>query len=337
MSDSLTTTAVAVVPMTETEARQCVDDIRQGIVGVRQKLLELYEREGWRVLGYGSWRECAQAEFGYSQAYAYRLLGWAEVERRVSPIGEMPVNEAQARPLARLDPEAQREAWGRVLDNAQGGRVTAAGVQAVVDEMTAPEPEEDSIAGRSCASATIAVPARVPQLHIADDSYEWYTPAEYIEAARAVMGSIDLDPASCASANEVVKAGAFYDAQVDGLRQAWRGNVWLNPPYNMPWIEDFVNKALAAYGSGACPQVMILTNNSTDTGWFHKLMAAGPFCLTRGRIHFWGESGEVLATRQGQAIFYLGPNADRFTSLFGNFGTIVEAIGVDSQQGSVFC
>jgi hypothetical protein len=62
-------------------------------------------------------------------------------------------------------------------------------------------------------------------------SNEWYTPSEYIEAARLVMGSIDLDPASCEYANETVMAGEYFNKEDDGLSQSWFGNIWLNPPY----------------------------------------------------------------------------------------------------------
>lgn len=158
--------------------------------------------------------------------------------------------------------------------------------------------------------------------HISDDSYEWFTPAEYIEAARIVMGGIDLDPASCAEANNVVKAKRFYTKQDNGLDHKWSGRIWLNPPYNMPLIEGFTNRAIESYKSSAIEQAIVLTNNSTDTGWFHAL-AEYPFCLTRGRVKFWQPNSEGLGARQGQAIFYLGNSIKKFAAKFSKFGIIV--------------
>ncbi len=52
-------------------------------------------------------------------------------------------------------------------------------------------------------------------------SNEWYTPSYIIEAARQVLGSIDLDPASCALANQTVKAAKYFTVDDDGLAQSW--------------------------------------------------------------------------------------------------------------------
>ena len=62
-------------------------------------------------------------------------------------------------------------------------------------------------------------------------SVEWFTPPDVIEAARATMGGIDLDPASCARANELVRAAKYFTKDDDGLRHPWHGaRVFLNPP-----------------------------------------------------------------------------------------------------------
>ena len=58
---------------------------------------------------------------------------------------------------------------------------------------------------------------------------EWYTPKQYIESARKVMGSIDLDPASSKEAQKIVRAAKYYDSKADGLTKKWKGNIWLNP------------------------------------------------------------------------------------------------------------
>lgn len=65
-------------------------------------------------------------------------------------------------------------------------------------------------------------------------SNEWYTPPEIVEKARAVLGVIDLDPASTATANTIVGATVHFgqgETFIDGLAvPAWYGNVFLNPP-----------------------------------------------------------------------------------------------------------
>jgi hypothetical protein len=47
--------------------------------------------------------------------------------------------------------------------------------------------------------------------------FERYTPAQYIEAARSVMGTIDLDPATSKHAQKTVRAKRFFTAEDDGL------------------------------------------------------------------------------------------------------------------------
>ncbi len=47
--------------------------------------------------------------------HANRLIEAAEVVRNLGPIGPIPQTESQARPLAQLEPEVQREVWRVVM------------------------------------------------------------------------------------------------------------------------------------------------------------------------------------------------------------------------------
>ena len=121
--------------------------------------------------------------------------------------------------------------------------------------------------------------------HVANNSgnNEWYTPADYIEAAREVMGSIDIDPASNDIAQETVKAAVYYTAETNGLDKEWRGNVWMNPPYASDLIGKFIDKLVAELPN--IEQAIVLVNNATETEWFNKLIPrASAVCFPRSRV-----------------------------------------------------
>ncbi len=88
------------------------------------------------------------------------------------------------------------------------------------------------------------------------DSPEWYSPSDYVEAAREVMGGIDLDPASHEEANRTVKAARFFTAQDDGLTRPWKGRIWLNPPGGS--VREFWLKLMAEHETGQVEQAIWL-------------------------------------------------------------------------------
>lgn len=126
MTAATVTTRLA--PMTREEARRACERVKSHLGDARSTLLELYQREGWRALGYASWRECATEEFGLGASHVYRLLTAAQVEADLgSPPGE--IAEGVLRPLGGLDPDDRREAWRGATAAAGGGVPTAAQVE----------------------------------------------------------------------------------------------------------------------------------------------------------------------------------------------------------------
>ena len=93
---------------------------------------------------------------------------------------------------------------------------------------------------------------------------EWYTPTAYVEVARSLMGSIDLDPASCDEAQAVVRAATYFTRVDDGLSLPWHGRVWLNPPYSYPGIERWIEKLIAEDDAGRVERAVMIVNASTD-------------------------------------------------------------------------
>jgi phage N-6-adenine-methyltransferase len=150
---------------------------------------------------------------------------------------------------------------------------------------------------------------------------DWFTPPVYIEAARNVMGGIDLDPATHPEAPEI--ADTFYTAEDDGLAHDWHGRVWLNPPYARGLVDRFVEKLVTEVAAGRTTQAIMLTHSYTDTAWFHAAHAsASAICFTLSRIKFTDADGDPARPTQGQAFFYFGRRVAKFRDAFRKHGFI---------------
>ncbi len=178
-------------------------------------------------------------------------------------------------------------------------------------------------------------------------SVEWYTPPEYVELAKNVMGQIDLDPASHPYPQEWIQAAQFFTIRDNGLNRQWFGKVWLNPPYSKTGgksnQELWAQKLIREYDAGRVSEAVLLVKAAIGYKWFDWLFERYPVCFLRGLIRFIRPqednavsvqpslfSGDVALPRQGDgdaklgsAFFYFGNNLQRFHRVFGEVGKVV--------------
>jgi len=165
---------------------------------------------------------------------------------------------------------------------------------------------------------------------------EWYTQPQYIEAARRVLGHIDLDPASCAAANLIVRATTYYTKEQNGLVQPCQGCTWLNPPYGKvngrSLTGFFVAKLVEEYQASHVEQAILLTMTDTSTKWF-QLIRDYPICFVNHKVHFYTtrplKSNPTASHKYGVLFVYLGPYEDRFIQEFSRFGDIWRRVSED--------
>lgn len=117
---------------------------------------------------------------------------------------------------------------------------------------------------------------------------EWLTPRHIVEA----LGPFDLDPCSPIK-RPWPTASKHYTIEDDGLRQAWEGRVWLNPPYaNVPtWMAR-----LRGHGTGTA-----LLFARTETATWHELIwpHATAILFLRGRLRFHSADGRRATGNAG--------------------------------------
>lgn len=161
---------------------------------------------------------------------------------------------------------------------------------------------------------------------------EWYTPPRFVESARRVLVAIDLDPASCETANRTVQATRYYTKQENGLLLPWHGRVFLNPPYGKTErghasnLEQFTRRLISEYQCGNVSAAVLLIPASTATRWFDALWQY-PICFPRFRIRFVDQEGRASdGVSFGTCFVYLGQEERRFVEEFRQYGQVARAL-----------
>ena len=171
-------------------------------------------------------------------------------------------------------------------------------------------------------------------------SNEWYTPQKYVDAARELMGGIDLDPASNAIANETVKAARYYDITTNGLDKDWAGRIWLNPPYGREEAgsnqDVWTRRLIDQFRKGITTEAVLLVNAAVDTKWFHNIFnqypLSFPVCFPDHRVNFYTPEASVSGPTHGSALIYLGKQKRKFFVIFSQFGMIMRKVGFDDSD-----
>ena len=259
--------ALVVLDATEqADLATCEGVIDRGLrtfVEVGTALLTIRDRRLYRR-EHATFEDYCQERWGMSERRSYQLMAAAGVVENLKNFsGFQPQRESHAAPLTQLPPEAQPVAWQRAVETAPGGKVTAAHVQAVVDDLT-------------------AKPAR--EWYQSSDSDDWWTPQWLFDLLDSEFG---FETDVCASdANH--KCTRYFTREVDGLTQEWTGACWMNPPYGRSggsapigrWIEKAFRSAL----DGAT--VVCLVPARTDTAWWWGFCIHGEVRFLPGRLRF---------------------------------------------------
>jgi phage N-6-adenine-methyltransferase len=148
---------------------------------------------------------------------------------------------------------------------------------------------------------------------------EWYTPKWIIDIVHNFYGKIDLDPASCSRANEVIQAESIFTKESNGLNSFWWGKVWVNHPYgkkeNTLWtskiIEEYIENKFVTDILGICYA-------STSEKWFQNILNnCDGVSFISPRVSFVsGDNQKSSSPQKGACIYYFGDNITGFHKHF---------------------
>lgn len=153
-------------------------------------------------------------------------------------------------------------------------------------------------------------------------SYNWGTPAFWVERCRTAMGGIDLDPCSSPEHDQTVLAGRYYTEKENALQCEWHGRAFINPPGGRGLPQKFFEKLKVELLSGRCTQAIWLAYSLEQLLWIGRAMR-GEFSMSfepeiaipHKRIQFLGAG---KSPTHGNAFLHFGPflSRDKFRRVF---------------------
>lgn len=319
---------------------------------VGRALLEISKERLYRVQ-FDTFEDYVEESLGIKERYAHYLVKGAEVVENISQLASgypLPTAETQVRELAAFEPHDQATIWRDACDSGyvEVGKVPPAKlVQKFADERRALLEDSGALPPKRKPKA---LPAAPEEKVTKKPNNEWYTPERYVNAVRDVLGgAIELDPASCSEAQQVIQAERYYTAEDDGLSCPWVAkSLFLNPPYETKLVGPFVQRLIQARENMDVDEAILLVNVRPDSPWFRLLLDQfdAVFCFVDHRISFRRPVGveievpepddledaddeEVAETKKmalngffPSTFVYFGDDSREFVERFKEFGPI---------------
>lgn len=138
-------TKTSVLPdMTKAEAHHCINQIKQHATSMRQLLVDLEERRGWKELNYSSMSDCLKKEFNQSNTSLKYELSAGRIEKDMGvPIGTY--MESHLRPLRKLNSSLHQSALDTASEVAGKHPVRAKHVGQAVKDIVLRQSESANI------------------------------------------------------------------------------------------------------------------------------------------------------------------------------------------------
>ena len=148
---------------------------RQDFYAVGKALREIRDGRHYHKLAFKSFDSYVRLRWDMGRSHAYRLIEAAGVIDNLSPIGDLPKNEAQVRPLTKLTAVSQRRVWRDLLKTGQ--RLTALNIKKFVSAHLGEQNTQAPLIEFISADYQKAVHAMLGQIRIAQND-GWRTTSQ---------------------------------------------------------------------------------------------------------------------------------------------------------------